>query len=192
MIKIYFDLETTGTNPNLHSIHQIAGLVEINGVLQDSFDFKVRPHERAEFDPYALQMANKSKEDLVAYPPMKVIYKTLTGLLDKYINRYDSKDKAFLIGFNNRNFDDLFLRKFFELCGSSFFGSYFWPHSIDVSVLATQYLLYRRRSMPSFKLHRVASELGLLFEKEDLHDAVADVTLTRDIYLIVSGLEPEL
>ena len=45
--------------------------------------------------------------------------------------------------------------------------------------------------MPSFKLKRVAKELGILVEEEKLHDAVYNVYLTREIYRIVTGLELE-
>ena len=60
-------------------------------------------------------------------------------------------------------------------------------------VLASQYLIgQRRKDMPSFKLHRVADELGLFVDKERLHDSMYDVYLTREIYRIVTGLEEEL
>jgi len=90
------------------------------------------------------------------------------------------------VGYNNRGFDDIFLRAWFDLCKDTYFGSWFWPDSLDVLVLASEYLLDRRSSMESFKLHRVASEIGLVFDKKDLHDAVADAWLTRDVYNIVT------
>ena len=81
---------------------------------------------------------------------------------------------------------------FFNLNGDTFFGSYFWSDSIDVLVLASEYLEDRRVDMPSFKLKRVATELGIVFDKTDLHGALFDAMLTRQIYRIVTGLDLEI
>ena len=63
---------------------------------------------------------------------------------------------------------------------------------MDVRVLAGQYLQERRSSMPSFKLPRVAIEVGIEVDENKLHDAEYDIYLTREIYRIVTGLEVEL
>lgn len=192
MIKIFYDCETTGTNYKLNSIHQLAGLIEVDGKIVETFDFRMRPHEKAVIDPGALKVCNKTIEEIQAYPPYKETYKNIIAMLGKYINKYDAKNKAKLVGFNNRSFDDNFFRMFFDLNGDSFFISYFWSDSIDVLVLASQYLEDRRLNMPSFKLKRVAMELGLVIDKDGLHDALFDAKLTRDIYRIVTGLDLEI
>ncbi len=190
--KIFYDLETTGVKVNKHCIHQLAGLVEVDGVVTEQFDFKLRPHPKALIEEAALKASGVTLEDINNYPDYMDAFKGFTSILGKYINQYDTKDKAYLVGYNNRAFDDPFLRKFFELCGNKYFGSWFWPNSLDVMVLASQYLLDRRPAMPSFKLHRVGTEVGLVVDKERLHDAAYDINLTRDIYRVVTGLEIEL
>ena len=192
MVKIFFDLETTGTNSKKHSIVQLSGLIEIKGEIVDSFDYSVRPHQKAQIEAEALKVNNKTEEQIQGFPPMEDVHRAFVKKLAKYIDKYDSKDKAWLVGFNNRSFDDIFLRKFFELCGDKFFGSWFWQDSLDVLVLSSQYLLDRRTGMPSFKLKRVAKELGIVVDEKRLHDAVYDVELTREIYRIVTGLEFEI
>lgn len=192
MIKIFFDVETTGTNHKLNSIHQLSGLIEINDQIVEEFDFKVRPHPKAQIDDAAMHLCGVTEEEIMKYPEMKKVLLGFTKMLSKYIDKYNPKDKAWLIGFNNRAFDDKFLRMFFELCGDKYIGSWFWVDTIDVLCLASQYLLDRRASMPSFKLKRVAKELGIIVEEEKLHDAGYDVHLTREIYRIVTGLEIEI
>lgn len=192
MIKIFFDLETTGTNSKKHSVVQLSGLIEIKGEIVDSFNYSVRPHPKAQIEAEALKVNNKTEEQIQGFPPMEDVHRAFVKKLAKYIAKYDSKDKAWLVGFNNRSFDDIFLRKFFELCGDKFFGSCFWQDSLDVLVLSSQYLLDRRTGMPSFKLKRVAKELGIVVDEKRLHDAVYDVELTREIYRIVTGLEFEI
>lgn len=41
MKLLFFDLETTGTNPGRNGIHQISGQVVIDGIVKESFDFHV-------------------------------------------------------------------------------------------------------------------------------------------------------
>lgn len=193
MIKIFYDLKTTGTNPNKHSIYQIAGLIEIDEELVETFDFETRPHPKAAIEPEAMTVGKVTKEEIAEYRPMKEVHGIFKDMLGKYINQMmDKKIKAHQVGFNNRAFDDIFLRKWFEQCGDEFYLSWFYPDTLDVMVLASEYLLDRRIDMPSFKLKRVAMELGLDVDKDRLHDGLYDAKLTRDIYRIVTGREIEL
>ena len=192
MIKIFFDVETTGLNVKKHSIHQVAGLIEVDGKVVEKFDIKTRPHPKAELDPTALNICKKTGAELLAYQDMKTAHKELTTLLGNRINKFDRKDKAFLIGYNISYFDCTFLRAWFEQNNDNYYDSWFWKSEIDVMSLAAQYLILRRPDMPSFKLKRVAKELGLEVEEDSLHDAFYDVKLTRQIYRIVTGEEVEL
>lgn len=191
MVKIFFDVETTGTDHRKHSVIQLAGLIEVDGEVVDQFDYKVKPHPKAKIEEAALHVNGKTEEEIMQYPEMKKVHASFVRKLSKYIDKYDKTNKAWLIGFNNRAFDDFFLRMFFELCGDHFIGSWFWVDTLDVLCLASQYLIERRSQMPSFKLKRVAMELGIEVDKNDLHDAFYDVKLTRQIYRIVTGLELE-
>jgi DNA polymerase-3 subunit epsilon len=187
MIKIFYDLETTGTDPNKNSIHQISGIIEVDDVVKETFDLKVRPHPKAHIDPAALKICNVTEEQILQYPDMKLALVDFEEILGKYINKFDPKDKAFNIGYNNRGFDDKFLRQWFRLCGNYFIGSWFWTDTIDVMVLASEYLMPIRHTMPSFKLKRVAQTLGIEVLEDSLHEALYDATLTREIYQIVTG-----
>jgi DNA polymerase-3 subunit epsilon len=192
MIKIFYDVETTGLNPKLHSIHQLAGIVEVDGSLVEEFNYTVRPHPKAEITKEAMSVCKKSEKEIRDYPEMSTVHKRFLKMLSKYVSKYDAKQKIHLVGFNNRCFDDLFLRAFFELNGDKFMGSWFWTDSLDVLCLASEYLQHRRSGMPSFKLKRVAKEIGLEVDQQGLHDALFDARLTRNVYRIVTGLEYEI
>ena len=192
IIKIFYDLETTGTNVKLHGIHQISGQIEINDIVVEKFNFKVQPNPKAIIEDEAMTVCGVTAETILAYPEMKVVYRQFIQLLGKYIDRYDPKSKSWLVGFNNRKFDDVFLRAWFEQNEDKFFGSWFWSESLDVMVLSCQYLLNRRINMPSFKLKRVALELGIVVDETRLHDGEYDVHLTREIYRVVTCLEIEM
>lgn len=191
-ILIFYDLETTGLNYKQHCIHQIAGIVEIDGKVVEEFDFKLAPHPKAKVEKEALAIAGVTEDIVRGYPNQEIVLLKFKDMLRKYIDPYNNKQKGHLIGFNNRFFDDPFLRMWFELNGDQFIGSWFWNDTIDVLVLASQYLLKRRADMPSFKQSRVAKELGIAVEEGSLHNALYDVNLARAIYRIVTGIDVEL
>lgn len=185
MKLFFFDLETTGTNPGKHGIHQISGQIVIDGVVKEKFDFKVQPNPKAAIDDKALEVGGVTKEQILAYPPMRDVYHALVDMLGKYVDKFNRKDKFFLVGYNNAAFDNNFLRGFFLQNGDEYFGSWFWSNSVDVMVLASNYLLDRRAEMENFKLSTVAKFLNIAVEDDALHDAQYDIELTKLIYDIV-------
>lgn len=186
MKLFFFDLETTGVNPAKNGIHQISCEIVIDGITKETHDWKVRPNPQAIIEQEALDVAGVTKEQILAYPPMKDIYLQLIHTLSQYVDRYSRADKFFLAGYNNAAFDNQFLRGFFLQNADNYFGSWFWSNSIDVMVLATQYLLDRRAKMENFKLATVAKELGVNMDESKLHDASYDLYLTKAIYEIVT------
>lgn len=185
MKLLFFDLETTGTNPGRNGIHQISGQIVIDGKHVQDFDFHVRPNPKAVIEDAALNVGGVTREQVLAYPPMGQVYKEFVAMLDKYVDKYNKKDKFFLVGYNNAAFDNQFLRGFFLQNGDNYFGSYFWSNSIDVMVLASAYIADRRADMVNFKLSTVAKFLGVSVSDDSLHNALYDIELTRAVYEIV-------
>lgn len=192
IVKIFYDVETTGANPNKHSLHQVAGLIEVDEQVVGGFNIYSRPHPKSAIEPETLKVCKVTEGEIMAYPAMKDAKTQFCRTIAKHINKYDKSSKAYLVGFNNRGFDDKFLRMWFTLCDDPYFGSWFWPDSRDTMVLASEYLESRRPSMPDFQLHTVAQTLGLEVDGSKLHDASYDVLLTRQIYRIVTGREIEI
>jgi DNA polymerase-3 subunit epsilon len=185
MKLLFVDLETTGTNPGRNGIHQISGQIVIDGKHVQDFDFHVRPNPKAVIEDAALNVGGVTREQVLAYPPMGQVYKEFVAMLDKYVDKYNKKDKFFLVGYNNAAFDNQFLRGFFLQNGDNYFGSYFWSNSIDVMVLASAYIADRRADMENFKLSTVAKFLGVSVSDDSLHNALYDIELTRAVYEIV-------
>lgn len=183
MSKLFFyDLETTGTNPGRHGIHQISGEIVIDGKSVETFDFKVQPNPKAQIEDAALAVGGVTREQIMAYPSMGQVYTQLVTMLAKYVNKYDKTDKFHLVGYNNRGFDDNFFRGFFLQNGDNFFGSWFWADSIDVLVLASTFLADRRADLPNFKLATVADFLGIDTTAGKLHDASFDIFVTKAVF----------
>ena len=193
MIKIlYYDLETTGTDERKHGIHQMSGMLEIDGKVVEDFDYRVQPNPKAKLEPEALAIGRVTEEQVMAYEPMDKVYRRFKAMLQKYVNKFDKSDKIYLCGFNSADFDNRFLRAWFKQNGDSYFGSFFYGEDLDVRILAAQYLLNRRAGMENFKLMSVARELGIEVDESKLHDALYDIELTRACYRIVTGIDFEL
>lgn len=190
--KLFYDVETTGVDERQNGIHQIAGCIEIDGVVVESFNYNVAPNLRAKITPEALAVCGVTEEQIKAYEPMGVVFKRFKAMLRKHCDPYDKKDKMYLVGYNNAHFDDDFLRAWFTQNGDDYFGSWFWAGALDVMVLASQYLIDRRVNMKDFKLMTVATEVGLVVDESRLHDANYDIELTRAVYRIVTGIDYEL
>lgn len=183
MSKLFFyDLETTGTNPGRHGIHQISGEIVIDGKSLETFDFKVQPNPKAQIEDAALEVGDVTREQIMAYPPMGQVYTQLVAMLGKYVNKFDKTDKFHLVGYNNRGFDDNFFRGFFLQNGDNFFGSWFWADSIDELVLASTFLADRRAELLNFKLATVADFLGIDTTAGKLHDASFDIFVTKAVF----------
>lgn len=185
MKVLFFDLETTGTLVNKHGIHQLSGMIVVDGEVKEKFDFKVQPNPKAEILQEALDVAGVTKEQIMAYPPMGEIYKQFVDLLSKYVDRYNKKDKFFLAGYNIASFDNSFLRAWFIQNGDKYFGSWFWSNCFDVMVLATLYLSEKRAEMENFKQGTVAKALGINVDDSKLHDALYDIEICKQICDIV-------
>lgn len=185
MKLLFFDLETTGTNPARNEIHQISGQIVIDGKKVEDFDFHVQPNPKAQIEEAALQVAGVTREQVLSYPAMGEVYAQFVAMLGKYVDKFNKKDKFFLVGYNNAAFDNQFLRGFFLQNGDNYFGSWFWANTIDVMVLATAHLAERRPEMENFKLSTVAKFLGVSVSDDSLHNAFYDIELTRAVYDIV-------
>ena len=187
MSKLFFyDLETTGVKHWKNSIHQISGRIVIDGELKEEFNFKTKPNPNCIIEEEALAVAGIKKEDLENYQPFNQTYKEIVNMLSKYVDKYNKKDKFHLVGYNNASFDNQFLRAFFVQNLDNYFGSWFWSDSIDVMVLASNFLREKRDSLENFKLMTVAKHLDIEVEEEKLHDALYDIHLTQQIFNKVS------
>jgi len=185
--RFFFDLETTGVRYTANAIYQIAILVEINGEVVQEIDWKMKPFEGAVIEDKALEVGGVTLDQINAYPPPNEVFGKLMALLNKYVDRFDKTDKFHLVGFNNRYFDDRFLRAWFERQGDPYFGSQFWADSLDVMVLASQHLMYERARMKNFKLKTVAETLGVEVDETKLHGGPYDVQITREAYNIITN-----
>lgn len=179
---VFFDTETSGTAFWLHGIHQLSGLIEIDGEVVQQFNYRIQLHPAAAIDDAALEIGHTTRAELATFCTQLAVHKEFTTVLGMHVNKFDKADKFHLVGYNSASFDNPFLRAFFKQCGDDYFGSWFWSCPIDVMVLAGQYLMEERAVMLNFKQSTVAQHLGIAIDETRLHDAVYDVEVLRSIY----------
>lgn len=180
--RLFFDVETTGTNWYRHGIHQLSGIIDIDGVYIDSFNIKLQPHPNCEILDSALAVAGVTREDIAKYQTQAEGFKEFLSFLAKYCKKFDKEDKINLVGFRNSSFDNFFLRLLFDQCGDKYYGSWFYQNTVDVATLASEYFLTRRSEIENFKLSTISKYFMIDVDETRLHDALYDVELTREVY----------
>ena len=182
MKTLFVDCETTGTEKGQHALIQLAGCIVIDSDLTDTFDMRMRPFPNSSISDEALKINGRSRAEIGEWPDHVEIKGVFEAMLNKHVDRFDRKDKFQLCGFNC-SFDSDFIRAWFELCGDTYFGSWFWWPPIDVAQLAAIRLQRVRHRMSNFKLETVASELGV--ELSEAHEAKSDIRATMQIMKVL-------
>ena len=196
-IIMYYDLETTGLQPLVNGIHQIAGIIEIDGNVKEEFNINMRPSEFHIIEPEALATSNLTLDDIMNNPySQEEGFSEFARILSKYVNPYvkaTEKDRIFRVGYNSASFDNNFLQQFFKNNNQdrSFF-SFFYTDSPDVMVLCSDRFIDERRSFDNFKLSTLARRFGLPVNESRLHEALYDVELTRMVYKCLKGKQIDL
>lgn len=185
----FIDVETTGLDPYFNGIHQLALLLEVDGVVVEEKSWNIKPFERDRIDPKALAVSGRTEEDFLKFPVPQLIHSDLLTCLKKYVDPYRKTDKFWFIGYNAL-FDYQFLRKWFEKLGDKFCGSFFWHPPLDVMTLMGFHLMESRPEMKDFKLKTVAEEMAIDVEDGRFHDALFDVAITRELFHMMFGGRP--
>lgn len=184
---IFFDTETTGIDPKVNGMHQLAGEIVIDDKVVDKFDYRIDPFDGCVIDKEAMAISNTTSLDLMKYSKEFKICYMIDSLMQKHLDFNDKKDKFYLAGWRAPEFDVKFLQAFFQrnYFLKDVYNSYFWSNPIDVKTLATQYLIEQRTEIESFSLAPVAKYLGIEVEESKLHSAAYDAYLCRKVYEIL-------
>lgn len=178
MAKVfYFDVETTGLDAKKQDIIQLAYLIEIDDKVIEEGNYELQPFNYATIEPKALEISKRTVEDLKTYSQPKEIYFKLIKTLDKYVDKYNKKDKFIPAGYNV-NFDLQFLREFWFKNNNKYFGAYFDYHILDP--ITTLYLLAYKGliKVKDYHLKTICEYFKIPIEA---HDALSDIKATREV-----------
>jgi DNA polymerase-3 subunit epsilon len=177
----YVDVETTGLNPQLHTIWNAAVIIQAPGMDTEEFSFKCRPLPGAAVDGKALKVGGIKEEDLLNFSDPTACKKDLEKFLSIYVDRYDKRDKYNFIAYNSP-FDMEFLRNWFVQQGDDYFGSWFWFPDICVMRALASKLMGRRRDIKNFQMSTVAKFLGIEIDSNLYHNALYDARIVKRLY----------
>lgn len=129
---IFIDTETGGVNAEKSALIQLSGIIEVNGVEKEKFNFYIKPFKNSEVNEKALEVQGRTLEELRTdkYIDESIIYKKFLEILDKYIDKYDKNDKFIVAGYNVK-FDIDILKALFERNNNKFLFSYFNSSMLD-------------------------------------------------------------
>jgi len=175
---LYFDTETTGTDPNLHEIVQFAAIIEINGKVVEEVDWRCRPTRWETISPEALQVTGLTLDELATYDHPIDMGKKLKALFNKYINKFDKADKFYPAGHNvgfDLDFLQVFWKKHIDKYGT---GSYQNWRALDSRVFCNFLAAAGRLNVRDIKLSTLCQQFGI---EIDAHDALSDIRATRQL-----------
>ena len=177
---IYLDTETTGLNPEEHALIEVAAVLVIDGKEVSSIALDINPfsYTRAiRITDAALEVHGLSHEELEMHSSSEHQFKEFIRWLDKYVDKYNKKDKLTIVGYNT-HFDIGFLQAWFRDNRHKYYGSYFSHRDVDIFALIK--LLYAFGFLPleDLKLSTVSNYYGIDFKP---HSAIQDVRALRQL-----------
>lgn len=181
-IECWYDVETTGLSVDKGAaVVQIALLIIEDDVEVKKFNFNINPYSyrrAVTIDPYALTINGYKEGDFDSY---KSLEEVMVEVMNYLTVTYPS-NKLTLCGYNNSTFDKYFIEDMFNDIGRKFQMYFNWKQ-IDVFELvkALQFMGVMTKTFNQ-KLGTIGEYLKIPLRGE-LHDALTDVYLTRDIYL---------
>ena len=191
---IFLDTETTGLDEEdeegftllaneIHSIVELAAIVDIDGKIKGRFEMNACPFPDDEVDPKSVEINGMSLEEIKTYPPQSQLLGDFKTFLEQHVDPYDPKDKLWVIAYN-AEYDMRFLRTLWSRLHDKYFGSYFWVPPIDIMQAVAFSLVGTdtRNTFPNFKLFTVAERFGIKVSEDKIHRAMYDVRLCRQIF----------
>ncbi|MGE4420561.1 MAG: exonuclease domain-containing protein [Sulfurimonas sp.] len=186
---IHWDTETTGLNNKVHGIISLSYLIDIDGKVVHRGKLTMNPlsYDRPvnKVSPKALEVNGYKESHLTDFPDAKAQCANFISVLNKYIDRFDTKSYFIPAGFNVQ-FDNGFIQEWFKVCGYDSYGQYFTYKSL-CCFEAIKWLQYlgKINTGPSQNLSSCCKAIGLNITA---HDSSVDIESTRDLFYKIKEL----
>lgn len=185
-LKCFIDVETTGCNRDHHEVHQVAAIItNADGTeVLDNFKMDMAPMDPFQaFEDGALEKCKVTKEQLLDRPTTsKEAFLNFIDFLDTWVDRYDKHDKFQFIAYNS-NFDEDFIRRWFEMNEDNYYGSWFWHPTICLMKAMAWIARDCRGNFQNFRLETMCNQAGVEFNEDEAHDAMYDIEKTRQLFV---------
>jgi len=177
---LFFDVETTGTDPKIHDIIQLAFLIEVNGVIKERQNIFMQPFRYDTIDEKALEVNKLTLEQIKKFPHPRQVYPVINKVFSKYVDKYDKNDKFYPAGYNVY-FDLSFLFEYWNKNDDPYFGSFCNWHRLDP--LAIAFMLEYTGKIPPLENYKLETVCNFFKIQIKAHDAMSDITATRELLL---------
>ena len=181
----WLDLETTGTNPQKHTIVQLAAAIEINGEIVDTFNRWMQPLVGYDIEEEALKVMGKTLQEISVGEDPLLVYKDFYAFLAKY-GYPKQKDKRYIPAGYNVRFDLDFLSQWFNDISEGPYAYWDMLQFNGIDPCGTIISLWRLGKLPGLKDCKLATVCEFFGIPLQAHDALSDLmatrTLAREIY----------
>lgn len=184
---LFIDTETGGVNTQNSALIQISGIVRIDRLDIERFNFFVKPYPGLEVTDKALAIQGRSRKEIENYEYETVVYKKLKEIFDRYIDKYDRTDKFIVAGYNVR-FDIEILNSLFKRHNDNYLFSYIESTTIDpLQIIGFLQLCNKLPFLENNKLETWCKYFNI---KLNAHDSMEDIVATKKlIFKIVELIE---
>ena len=183
---LWLDTETTGLNPKIHGLREVAFIIEIDGNEVEKGVFKINPFsyttKNVEIDDYALSISNVTVSELLTYDRSSYCFKEFMNILSRYVNVNDKND-VFMIAGYNVSFDVGFIKDWFREMGlSDSYKDLFHYKNLDVFPLVITLKHLGLIDAADDKLKTICDYFDINI---DAHKAISDIEATKKLYEII-------
>lgn len=186
MNLLVIDLETTGTDPLIHRITQIAARHEKDRKILAQFNQKIG-HSDIKVDLGALRV---NKTALSALPSFGSDEKAvITAFVDFLLSiKEDRDDPLVILGHNVGSFDVQFLKAALARNNISGFDNAVAYRTEDTATVGSFLRRANLIDVKKFSLGNLAKALDIKVDEKQTHDAMYDVDLTSQVYYAMLDL----
>lgn len=175
----YFDTETDGLDPRVHSPWSIAVIIDIPNRPPVEHEFKCQPLSPQHSSQQAFDVCGVTAAEIAALPTPFEVMPLFIEMLSRYIDRFDPNDKFIMVGYNT-HFDKDMLFNWFRVLGQGYFHSWFHKYYLCMYNFMSfcRFFCPRLRALQKLKLGHVCEFLNIPI---DAHDAMSDIRATREL-----------
>jgi len=172
---LWIDVETTGLNPILHEIIEIAILPERGGELLEPFVAQVRPERVKQINPSALEVNGFTQEEIMGFPSRNNAYSRMIP----YLREVERHPIDMVLAGHNLAFDVAFLQRFYWDCALDHF-SLATARRWDTYSVASALQLAGLPMPDRLSLGALAEHFGV--KQERAHRALDDAKTARAVW----------
>ena len=187
MKVLYFDTETTGLDPELNDVIQIAAIVEIDGVEKGRCNLWCQPINWDTIAEEALETVGVTRENLKKMRSPKACHDLFVKFMKKYVIPYDKKDKFIPVAYNGE-FDINMLSSWFKKLKDDYFFSFVAGHKLADPLQYVRLLEYFGVDFSKAKNRKLETMCQLFDIPLRAHDAFSDIAATKMLLEKLKGM----